>query len=133
MSALRPARGRAAVMSDLTTGRVGSAGVPTIITNFYFELSVDYTTREINISGELDINTASCLATAIKGFQHRARADITIRLDHVTFIDAAGIRAVASASTAQLRQGARLGVTGVTADVRRAFTLGDRSELLCAC
>jgi hypothetical protein len=34
--------------------------------------------------------------------------------------------------TAQLRHGARLAVTGVSADVRRAFTLGDHPQLLRA-
>jgi anti-anti-sigma factor len=99
----------------------------------YFDLRVDYATREIAVSGEFDVATAPCLATAIAGFQHAARADITILLDDVTFIDAAGIGAVSQASAAQLDRGKCLGVTGASANVRRVFNLGNLSGLLRAC
>jgi anti-anti-sigma factor len=103
------------------------------IVNTYFDLQVDYATRQITVSGEFDIATAPCLATAIAGFQHAADGDITIRLDEVTFIDAAGISAVSSANVAQKNQGARLWVCGATAKVRRVFGLGNLAGLLQTC
>ena len=99
----------------------------------YFDLRVDYATREIAVSGEFDAATAPCLATAIAGFHHAGPGDITIRLDDVTFIDAAGIGAVSNASKAQLGLGRRLSVTGATAKVRRVFGLGNLAGLLHAC
>jgi anti-sigma B factor antagonist len=103
------------------------------IPNSYFDLHVDYATREIAVSGEFDVNTAPCLATAIAGFQNAGDGDITILLDDVTFIDAAGIGAVSQASVAQTDKGARLGVTGATSQVRRIFGLGNLTDLLHAC
>lgn len=99
----------------------------------YFDLRVNYATREIAVSGEFDVATAPCLATAIAGFQHAAQANITILLDDVTFIDAAGISAVSQASAAQLVRGKCLSVTGASAKVRRVFSLGNLTDLLQAC
>ncbi len=103
------------------------------IPNSYFELHVDYATREISVSGEFDVHTASCLATAITGFQHAGGGDITLLLDDVTFIDAAGIGAVSRAHAAQVVRGARLTVTGASDQVRRIFGLGKLADLLDAC
>lgn len=133
MSVHSPARDTAVAVRELATQFVMTAAATTPVPHVYFQLLVDYATREITIGGEFDSSTAPCLATAIAGFQHAARADITIRLDGVTFIDAAGIGAVARANAAQLRNGARLWVTGVTARTRRIFTLGHLSDLLDAC
>lgn len=122
---------------DLTSApcsRCGAVeGLAMAIANSCFELHVDCATREISISGEFDISTAPCLATAIGRFQNAARGDITILLNDVTFIDAAGIGAVASASETQKRNGSRLDVRGVSAKVRRVFSLGNLTELLHAC
>jgi anti-anti-sigma factor len=68
----------------------------------------------------------------VAGVQRAARGDITIVLDDVTFIDAAGLGAVADASSAQSARGARLSVTGVTAKIRRMFELGQLTGLLRA-
>jgi anti-sigma B factor antagonist len=106
---------------------------PVPIANSYFDLHVDYATREIAVSGEFDAATALCLATAITGFQRAKVGDITILLDDVTFIDAAGLGAVADAGVAQREHGARLGVTGANAKVRRMFNLGHLTGLLHAC
>lgn len=98
--------------------------------NLYFELHVDYETREIAISGEFDVATAQCLATAVAGIQRSATGDITIGLDDVTFIDAAGLGAVVSAKRTQVDRGAGLAVTGASSAVRRAFTHGQLAGLL---
>jgi anti-sigma B factor antagonist len=103
------------------------------IPNSYFDLHVDYGTREITVSGEFDVSTAPCLATAVAGFQRAAAGDITIVLDDVTFIDAAGVGAVVLAEAAQSDRGECLGVTGATAKVRRVFALCDLNDLLHAC
>jgi anti-anti-sigma factor len=96
----------------------------------YFDLHVDYATREIAICGEFDFGTAQCLATAVAGVQRAAAGDITIGLDDVTFIDAAGLGAVVEARAAQIDRGARLTVTGASADVRRVFSRGRLANLL---
>jgi anti-anti-sigma factor len=98
----------------------------------YFSLQVNYACRLIRVVGEFDVATAACLATAITGFQRAGPGDITIDLDEVTFIDAAGIGAIATARTAQTARGDRLDVTGATVGVRRIFGLVDQTELLCA-
>jgi anti-sigma B factor antagonist len=100
------------------------------ITNSYFDLRVDYSTRQITVSGEFDVATAPCLATAVAGFQRAAAGDIILRLDDVTFIDAAGLGAVVSARTSQVDRGVRLGVTGASTRVRRIFDRGDLADLL---
>jgi anti-sigma B factor antagonist len=116
------------------TGAVQRNGPPPMaIPDSYFDLHVDYATREITVSGEFDVATAGCLATAMAGFHHAGHGDITILLDGVTFIDAAGIGAISRASRSQIGRGARLGVTGATARVRRVFGLGDLAGLLHAC
>jgi anti-sigma B factor antagonist len=96
----------------------------------HFTLHVDDATREIMVSGEFDISAARDLTSAIAVLQHAARADITVRLDHVNFIDAAGLGTMAGANTTQMRNGTRLRVTGATAKVRRVFALGDLTGLL---
>jgi anti-anti-sigma factor len=93
-------------------------------------MQVDYPNREIALSGEFDIATASCLATAITGFQRVADGHITIRLDDLTFIDAAGIGAVNRAHSSQRNRGEHLIVTGADVNIRRVFILGKLSELL---
>ena len=133
MSVQSPARVPAVVERELPVQLGGLVAAPTPVPAVYFELHVDYATREIDIRGEFDCNTASCLETAVTRLQHAARADITIRLDEVTFIDAAGIGAVAGAISAQTHTGAVLRVTGVTSRVRRVFTLGGLGELLHSC
>jgi anti-sigma B factor antagonist len=133
MSVQSPGRVPAVVERELPVQLVGLAPASTPVPLVYFELHVDYATREIDIRGEFDCNTASCLATAVTRLQRAARADITVRLDDLTFIDAAGIGAVAGANTAQTHTGAHLRLTGVTARARRVFTLGGLGELLHAC
>lgn len=98
----------------------------------YFTLRVDYVRRLIHVVGEFDVATAECLATAIAGLQRGRRGDITIDLDRVAFIDAAGIGAIASARNAQTARGDRLYVTGATVGVQRIFGLVDQTELLRA-
>lgn len=98
--------------------------------DLYFDIHVDYPSREIALSGEFDVATAPCLATAIAGFQRVADGDITVRLDDLTFIDAAGLGALGSASSSQADRGERLTVTGADARVRRLFLLGKLDELL---
>jgi anti-sigma B factor antagonist len=100
------------------------------MSDLYFQLHIDYSTREIAISGEFDVATAQCLATAVAGVQRAAAGDISIGLDDVTFIDAAGLGAVVSAQSAQVERGSRLTVTGANTTVRRAFTLGRLANLL---
>lgn len=96
----------------------------------YFDIHVDYSTRQIAVRGEFDVATAPCLATAVAAFQRAAVGDITINLDDVTFIDAAGLGAVVSAKCAQTATGARLNVTGASTNVRQAFDRGRLAELL---
>jgi ABC-type transporter Mla MlaB component len=103
------------------------------IANSYFDLRVDYATREIAVSGEFDVGTSTCLAIAVAGFQHAAHGDITIVLDDMTLIDAAGIRAVSNASNAQTDRGDCLGVRGASEKVRGTFALVNLTGLLDAC
>jgi anti-anti-sigma factor len=98
--------------------------------DLYFDMHVDYPTREIALCGEFDAATAPCLATAIAGFQRVADGHITIRLDDLTFIDAAGIGAVDRANSSQTNRGEHLTVTGADVNVRRVFLLGKLAELL---
>lgn len=96
----------------------------------YFDLHVDYPTREITVRGEFDAATASCLATAVAGFQRSALGDITIHLDDVTFMDMSGLTAIADARSAQRERGDDLAVLGANAEVRRLFILGKLAQLL---
>jgi anti-anti-sigma factor len=98
----------------------------------YFDLNIDYLSRKIVISGEFDAATAQCLARAIAALQRSAGGDITIRLDDVTFIDAAGVGAVDLANSAQSGRGAHLTVVGANADIREVFTVGRLLSLLQA-
>ena len=101
-------------------------------TALYFDLQLDYPTREIALFGELDIATADCLTTAVSGIQRAAVGEITIRLDDVTFIDAAGIGAVDRANSSQTDLGEHLTVTGADTSVRRVFLLSRLESLLNA-
>jgi anti-anti-sigma factor len=98
----------------------------------YFDLNIDYFSRKIAISGEFDAATAPCLARAVAALQHAAGGDITVRLDEVTFIDAAGVDAVDLANSAQSGRGAHLTVVGANAYIREVFTIGRLLSLLQA-
>jgi anti-anti-sigma factor len=96
----------------------------------YFDLRLDYATRRISVGGELDAATAPCLRRVIVGFQQAASGDITIRLDDVTFLDMAGLGALAHASAAQTDRGDQLRVTGARDSVRRVLERAQRADLL---
>jgi anti-sigma B factor antagonist len=96
----------------------------------YFDLRLDYATRRITVGGELDAATAPCLRRVIVGFQQAAAGDITIRLDDVTYLDMAGLGALAHASAAQTDRGERLHVTGAGESLCRVFERAQRTDLL---
>ena len=97
----------------------------------HFGLFVDTRLREIVVSGEFDAAAAPVLAAAIERFHNIVgRSDLTIVLEGVTFIDAAGIGAVAAARRYQVERGLRLGVAGMTPKVCRVFDLAQQGALL---
>lgn len=98
--------------------------------DMYFNIYVDYSIGEIAVVGEFDVATACCLGTAVAGFQRAGIGNITIDLDGVTFIDAAGLDAVVSAQSVQTGRGSRLTVVGATGTVRNVFDKARLAGLL---
>lgn len=95
-----------------------------------FDLRVNFATRRISLSGEVDLSTAANLATAVAAVQRVAAGDITIDLAGVSFIDVAGLGAIAGARSALAERGAAVVVTGANALVSKVFILGSLDELL---
>jgi anti-anti-sigma factor len=98
--------------------------------DLYFDIKVDYASRRIAVQGEFDVATAPSLATAVAHFQRAARGDIIVDLADVTFIDAAGLGALAAARAAQQERGDWLTVDRPTAEIRRFFAIADIADLL---
>jgi anti-anti-sigma factor len=101
-----------------------------VTTDTYFDLRLDYAGRRITIVGELDIATAPSLTTAVCALQRRSPGNITISLHDVTFIDASGLGAIATAAATQSARGEELTIVSVTDPARRAFALGRLTNLL---
>ncbi len=95
-----------------------------------FDLDTDDDSREICVSGELDIAGVPRLISAMQRLQQFARGDVTLCLDRTTFIDAAGLGAVVSAALMQQAHGDRLRVTRTPSAVRRVFELVGLEQLL---
>jgi anti-anti-sigma factor len=122
-------------MHELLTLRRPATGVTeklvfVAVQAFYFELDVDYATRQISVRGEFDVATAGCLATAVTHFQRAARGDITIRLEGVSLMDSAGLDAIVHAVSTQMVEGRQLVVTGASVHVRQVFVRADLARLL---
>jgi anti-anti-sigma factor len=100
------------------------------LSGLYFDLHVDYPTRQIAVEGELEVACAPNVATAVARLQRAAPGDITIRLDGVRLIDMPGLGILVGARSAQTDRGDRLILTGASPQVRQVFHLGAQSHLL---
>jgi anti-anti-sigma factor len=85
--------------------------------------AIDYRLRRITLRGDIDVAAAPAVIEALTVLHNHTAGDITIRMDDVTFIDAAGLGAIASARS-------HLTVTGADPQTRRIFTLGRLGDLL---
>jgi anti-anti-sigma factor len=77
-----------------------------------------------------DIATAVYFKTAVSRLQGAPIGDITVRLDGVTFIDAAGMGAVVEATSAQEKKGGHLALAGANARVQKMFLIAHLDRLL---
>lgn len=68
-------------------------------------------TTVVEISGELDVAAASALRTTITRTLDEELRDLQLDLGALTFVDAAGLQALARARAEALVRGARLEVT----------------------
>jgi anti-anti-sigma factor len=103
---------------------------PTTTSGLYFDLRIDYSTRQIAVHGEFDAATAPCLATALTGLQRASGGQIGIGLDAVTFMDPVGLGALVGARSAQKDRGDDLVVTGASDRVRRLILRSGLADLL---
>jgi anti-sigma B factor antagonist len=96
----------------------------------YFDLHLDYPSRQITVEGGFDVACAPNVATAVVALQRVAPGNITIRLDRVTFLDMSGLGILVGARSSQQDRGFDLAVTGVNRQIRRIFVLGGLTDLL---
>lgn len=68
-------------------------------------------TTVVEISGELDVAAASALRTAITSTLDEELRDLRLDLSALTFVDAAGLQALARARAEAIVRGAHLEVT----------------------
>jgi anti-sigma B factor antagonist len=73
----------------------------------------------VTVSGELDVATGPLLARALRAEVARATAGICLDLRAVTFMDAAGLRAVVDAANALGQRGQQLTLSRPSHSVRR--------------
>ncbi len=95
-----------------------------------FTLQVNDDARRIAVGGEVDVATAGSLTTAVQRVQRYAPGDVVIDISAMTFIDAAGLGALAAADGVQRNLGHRLVVTGASPKTVRVFDFGRVSHLL---
>ncbi len=105
---------------------------PLTVAGPYFDVRIDYQSREIAVHGELDAATASCLGTAVAGLQRAADGDITVRLGEVTFLDMAGLGALVGARSAQAARGHGLSVVKWSQHARRLAELAAVEDLFAS-
>jgi anti-sigma B factor antagonist len=80
----------------------------------------------VRLAGELDIVTAPELENALRS----ANSEIIVDLADLTFVDASGLRVLASAGTREERRGDRLVVVNANPLAQRMFELTGLDHLL---
>lgn len=82
------------------------------------------------LTGELDIATVPVLETALSGVDDDGAGPIVVDLREVTFIDAAGVRALLRAHERSVMSGHRLLLVGASDPAQRVFRLTGTDHLL---
>jgi anti-anti-sigma factor len=94
-----------------------------------FAIDVDFASRTIRPSGELDIATAGLLLEAARAFGDDPE-DLTIDCGELSLIGSAGLNALVSISTRQHEFSRDLFLTNVSALVKRRLVTGGCASLL---
>jgi anti-anti-sigma factor len=100
-----------------------------------FAVEADLRTRSLVLYGELDFATTQLLREAADLLDQdiagpRRRGDLTVQMQGVTFIDAAGINVLMALRRREQAAGRRLALVGASARLSRVFQLAGTECLL---
>jgi len=96
-------------------------------THFSFDVSHHEGRHFVGLHGELDVVNAASLRDALVEI---AGSTVAVDLSDLTFIDAAGLGALASARREIEESGNKLELLGARPSVRRTFTVAGLAHLL---
>ncbi len=95
-----------------------------------FEIHPVLGSRQLSVTGELDVASRDRLSEAVEAFLRTSPGDLALDLSGVTFLDAAGLGRLVVLRQAQLSAGHELGLVGSSATVVRLFALTGLQHLL---
>jgi anti-sigma B factor antagonist len=96
-----------------------------------FCVDIEPEQRLITVRGELDIDTAPLLHSAVDALVEQS-GDVTIDLADLTFVDSAGLNEFVRIGVQQQIARHHLMLVGTSSEMRRTFTLGGLTRLLPA-
>jgi anti-anti-sigma factor len=95
-----------------------------------FAIHIQVAARTIHLRGCLDMATTDKLLDSVDVLTQRASDSITLELQSLDFIDAAGLGAIVRARNTLAHQGSTLIVSAVSDRVAKTFAVGGLEQLL---